>query len=87
LALAASVSVLAAASTATGAAMALPWLFDSLRLDPAFESDFATPIGSKATHEMRRGGVCAIETSEDPYVVKLLQTHAEVVSAFIANGR
>ena len=36
LAFAVSVSVLAAASTATGAAMALPWLFNSLRLDPAF---------------------------------------------------
>jgi magnesium transporter len=38
LALSVSLSVLAAASTATGAAMALPWLFNSLRLDPAFGS-------------------------------------------------
>jgi hypothetical protein len=36
---------------------------------------------------MTRDGVRVIETSDDPYVVKLLQTHAEVVSAFIANGR
>jgi uncharacterized protein len=28
-----------------------------------------------------------IETSHDAYVVKLLQAHADVVSAFIANGR
>jgi magnesium transporter len=38
LALSVSISVLAAASTATGVAMALPWLFDTLRLDPAFGS-------------------------------------------------
>jgi magnesium transporter len=38
LALSVSLSVLAAASTATGAAMALPWLFNSLGLDPAFGS-------------------------------------------------
>jgi hypothetical protein len=30
--------------------------------------------------------VRVIETSQDAYVVKLLQAHAEVVSAFIANG-
>jgi hypothetical protein len=28
----------------------------------------------------------AEETSKDAYVVKLLQAHAEVVSAFLANG-
>jgi magnesium transporter len=38
LALSVSVSVLAACSTATGAAMALPWAFNSLALDPAFGS-------------------------------------------------
>ena len=38
LALSVSVSVLAASSTATGAAMALPWVLDSLKLDPAFGS-------------------------------------------------
>jgi high-affinity K+ transport system ATPase subunit B len=27
------------------------------------------------------------EASRDPYVVKLIQAHAQVVSAFIANGR
>jgi hypothetical protein len=26
------------------------------------------------------------ETSDDPYVVKLIQAHAEVVSLFIKNG-
>ena len=38
LAFSVSVSVLAASSTATGAAMALPWILSSLRLDPAFGS-------------------------------------------------
>jgi magnesium transporter len=38
LALSVSVSVLAASSTATGAAMALPWVFNLLKLDPAFGS-------------------------------------------------
>jgi magnesium transporter len=38
LAFSVSVSVLAASSTATGAAMALPWVFNSLQLDPAFGS-------------------------------------------------
>jgi hypothetical protein len=31
--------------------------------------------------------VRVVETSEDPYVVALIQAHARVVSAFIANGR
>ena len=38
LALSVGVSVLAAASTAAGAAMARPWVFNSLTLDPAFGS-------------------------------------------------
>lgn len=28
-----------------------------------------------------------IETSKDAYVVKLLQAHADVIGAFLANGR
>jgi magnesium transporter len=38
LALSGGVSVLAASSTATGAAMALPWVFNSVTLDPVFGS-------------------------------------------------
>jgi hypothetical protein len=57
------------------------------RRDPLFAELFRYADQIKATHEMTRDGVRVIETSEDPYVVKLLQTHAEVVSAFIANGR
>jgi uncharacterized protein len=32
-------------------------------------------------------GIRVVETSTDPYVVKLIQAHAEVVSQFIKNGR
>lgn len=32
-------------------------------------------------------GVRVIETSADPYVAKLLQAHADVLDAFIANGQ
>ena len=38
LALAVGISVVAACSTATVAAMMLPWLFDAFELDPAFGS-------------------------------------------------
>jgi hypothetical protein len=57
------------------------------RRDPLFAELFRYADRIKATHELTRDGVRVIETSADPYVVKLLQTHAEVVSAFIANGR
>jgi hypothetical protein len=30
-------------------------------------------------------GVRVLETSLDPYVVRLIQAHADVVSAFLAN--
>jgi hypothetical protein len=32
-------------------------------------------------------GIRVTETSTDPYVVKLIQAHAEVLNAFIKNGR
>jgi hypothetical protein len=57
------------------------------RRDPLFAELFRYANRIDATHELTPGGVRVIETSEDPYVVKLLQMHAEVVSAFIANGR
>ena len=31
-------------------------------------------------------GMKVVETSDDPYVVKLIQAHAKVVSQFVANG-
>lgn len=57
------------------------------RRDPLFAELFRYADRIEATHEPTPGGVRVIETSRDPYVVKLLQAHAEVVSGFIANGR
>jgi hypothetical protein len=55
--------------------------------DPLFAELFRYTDRIEARHEPTAGGVRVVETSQDPYVVKLLQAHAEVVSAFIANGR
>jgi hypothetical protein len=57
------------------------------RRDPLFAELFRYADRIDARHETTAGGVRVVETSHDPYVVKLLQAHAEVVSAFIANGR
>lgn len=55
--------------------------------DPLFAELFRNADRIDARHEVTAAGVRVVETSADPYVVKLLQAHAEVVSAFIANGR
>ena len=55
--------------------------------DPLFAELFRYADRIEARYETTTGGVRVVETSSDPYVVKLLQAHAEVVSAFIANGR
>jgi hypothetical protein len=55
--------------------------------DPLFAELFRNADRITAKHDVTAGGVRVVETSADPYVVKLLQAHAEVVSAFIANGR
>ena len=54
--------------------------------DPLFRAVFANAdrIAMKSTATAR--GVRVVETSDDPYVVKLIQAHAEVVSAFLKNG-
>jgi hypothetical protein len=57
------------------------------RRDPLFAELFRYANRIDAKHELTGGGIRVIETSTDPYVVKLLQAHADVVSAFIANGR
>jgi hypothetical protein len=54
--------------------------------DPLFAELFRYADKIEARHDLTAGGVRMVETSPDPYVVKLLQAHAEVVSAFIANG-
>ena len=56
------------------------------RRDPLFAELFRHADQINARHELTAGGVRVIETSADPYVAKLLQAHAEVVSAFIKNG-
>lgn len=55
--------------------------------DPLFREIFQ--YGDRITTQVERTprGVRTIETSDDPYVVRLLRAHADVVSAFIANGR
>ena len=55
--------------------------------DPLFAELFRYAERIHASYERTPGGVRVVETSEDPYVVKLLHAHAEVVSAFLANGR
>jgi hypothetical protein len=57
------------------------------RRDPLFAELFRHADQIEATFEMTARGVRVVETSRDAYVVKLLQAHADVVSAFIANGR
>jgi hypothetical protein len=57
------------------------------RRDPLFAELFRYAERIDARHELTNRGVRVIETSQDPYVVKLIQAHADVVSAFIANGR
>src|SRR5687768_11601342 len=54
--------------------------------DPLFMELFKNADRIEARHELTAGGVRVVETSKDAYVVKLLQAHAEVVSAFLANG-
>jgi hypothetical protein len=54
--------------------------------DPLFAELFRYADRIEAKYERTARGVRVIETSDDPYVVKLLQAHADVVSAFIANG-
>jgi hypothetical protein len=55
--------------------------------DPLFAELFRYADRIDARHELTAGGVRVVETSKDAYVVKLLHAHAEVVSAFLANGR
>ena len=54
--------------------------------DPLFAELFKHADRIEARHELTTGGVRVVETSKDAYVVKLLRAHAEVVSAFLANG-
>jgi hypothetical protein len=55
--------------------------------DPLFREVFANADKIVMRHEQTPKGVKVIETSDDSYVAKLIQAHAEVVSLFIKNGR
>ena len=54
--------------------------------DPIFREIFANADKIKMEIEHTEHGVRVTETSTDPYVVKLLQEHAKVVSLWIENG-
>ncbi|MEZ5317692.1 MAG: hypothetical protein R2752_09855 [Vicinamibacterales bacterium] len=55
--------------------------------DPLFREVFANAEKIALRAEATPNGVRVVETSADPWVVKLIQAHAEVVSAFIRNGQ
>jgi hypothetical protein len=54
--------------------------------DPLFREIFRHADKIEAQVERTPKGVRVVETSTDPYVVKLIQAHADVVNGFIANG-
>lgn len=54
--------------------------------DPLFAELFRYADRIDASYERTAGGVRVTETSKDAYVVKLLQEHAKVIGAFLANG-
>jgi intracellular sulfur oxidation DsrE/DsrF family protein len=54
--------------------------------DPLFAELFQHTEKITMIHEHTDKGVRVIETSDDPYVVKLIQTHAKVVSGFVERG-
>lgn len=54
--------------------------------DPLFAEIFKHTDKIKMVHEDTEKGVRVTETSDDPYVVKLIQAHAKVVSGFVERG-
>ena len=54
--------------------------------DPLFQAIFEHASQITLAHELTEHGVKVVETSTDPYVVKLIQAHAEVLNQFIKNG-
>lgn len=55
--------------------------------DPLFREIFKHSDKIVMKHELTPKGVRVIETSSDAYVAKLIKAHAEVIDAFLANGR
>ncbi len=54
--------------------------------DPLFAAVFAESDKIEMQIENTEKGVRVRETSDDPYVARLIQAHAEVVDLFVANG-
>lgn len=54
--------------------------------DPLFAEVFAHADQIDMKFEETEKGVKVTETSDDPYVARLIQKHAEVVSLFLKNG-
>ena len=54
--------------------------------DPLFRELFQHTDKITMKHEDTENGVRVIETSEDPYVAKLIKAHAKTVSGFVARG-
>lgn len=54
--------------------------------DPLFAEVFRHADKIKFVYEKTEKGMRVTETSDDPYVAKLIQAHADVVSLFIKNG-
>jgi len=54
--------------------------------DPLFAELFRHAAAIELVIEPTPKGVRVRETSGDPYVVELIQAHAQVVNAFVANG-
>jgi hypothetical protein len=55
--------------------------------DPLFAAIFRNTGKISMKVENTRKGVKVVETSDDPYVARLIQAHAEVVNLFLKNGR
>lgn len=56
------------------------------RRDPLFDELFRHTDKIHMTLKNTDKGVKVIETSKDPYVVRLIQEHAKVVSLFVKHG-
>ncbi len=54
--------------------------------DPLFREIFQHTDKIKMKHEDTEQGVRVIETSDDPYVAKLIKAHAQAVSGFVKRG-
>jgi hypothetical protein len=54
--------------------------------DPLFREIFRNAAKIQVQVERTEKGVRVVETSADSYVARLIQAHAKVVDAFIANG-